>query len=73
MSNIWKTLSGGGANPSARLVKIKSIFTKALVEAQKLSQDLAASIETKSKELETLRNVKDENDRFMSNLEGLVH
>lgn len=69
----------GGADPSSRLKRIKSIFTKAYTEAKQLSKDIAENIkeqEAKIRNIESdikqLAAVKEENDRFMANIETLI-
>ena len=69
----------GGADPSSRLKRIKSIFTKAYTEAKQLSKDIAENIkeqEAKIRNIESdikqLAAVKEENDRFMTNIETLI-
>ena len=69
----------GGADPSSRLRRIKSIFTKAYTEAKQLSKDIAENIkEQKAKiqniesDIKQLAAVKEENDRFMTNIETLI-
>lgn len=69
----------GGADPSSRLRRIKSIFTKTYTEAKQLSKDIAENIkEQKAKiqniesDIKQLAAVKEENDRFMTNIETLI-
>ena len=69
----------GGVDPSSRLRRIKSIFTKAYTEAKQLSKDIAENIkEQKAKiqniesDIKQLAAVKEENDRFMTNIETLI-
>lgn len=68
-----------GADPSSRLRRIKSTFTKAYTKAKQLSKDIAENIkEQKAKiqniesDIKQLAAVKEENDRFMTNIETLI-
>lgn len=78
MKKVIKFLRGG-ADPSSRLRRIKSTFTKAYTEAKQLSKDIAENIkEQKAKiqniesDIKQLAAVQEENDRFMTNIETLI-
>lgn len=78
MKKAITSLRGGG-DPSSRLKRIKSTFTKAYTEAKQLSKDIAENIkEQKAKiqniesDIKQLAAVKEENDRFMTNIETLI-
>lgn len=77
MKKIVNFMRGGA--PSSRLRRIKSTFTKAYTKAKQLSKDIAENIkEQKAKiqniesDIKQLAAVKEENDRFMTNIETLI-
>lgn len=81
ITSNFKSL-GGGQNIgkfSSRLAKVKSVFTKAYEEAKQLSADISNAISQRNEaiksievDIKTLQVTKEENDKFMQNIETLL-
>lgn len=81
-SNNLSWLGGGGQSKekfSSRLAKVKSVFTKAYEDAKQLSADISTAISQKDAtvkaiqaDIKALTATKEENDKFMSNIQNLL-
>lgn len=82
ITSNFKNLGGGGQNSdkfSSRLAKVKSVFTKAYEDAKQLSTDISAAISQKNAVLTAIQSdikkltvTKEENDKFMANIQNLL-